>query len=59
MRLSALSRRHKVLLGLAALIALAGALATFLTAKPELDRGALARLAAQAAIDPVATGSVK
>jgi len=46
-------------LGLAALIALVGALAAFLAAKPELDRGALAGLAAQAAIDPVATGSVK
>jgi hypothetical protein len=59
MRLSDLSRRHKVLLGMAALFALVGTLATVLTTNPDLDRGALARLAAEAALDPVATGSLK
>jgi len=59
MRLSDLSRRHKVLLGMAALFALVGTLATVLTTNPDFDRGALARLAAEAALDPVATGSLK
>jgi hypothetical protein len=59
MRLSDLSRRHKILLGMAALFALVGTLATVLTTNPDLDRGALARLAAEAALDPVATGSLK
>jgi hypothetical protein len=58
MRLSDLSRRHKLLLGAAALFALLGALATHLTTKHELDRGALARLAAEAAFETVTTGSV-
>jgi hypothetical protein len=59
MRLSDLSRRHKILLGMAALFAVVGTLATVLTTNPDLDRGALARLAAEAALDPVATGSLK
>jgi len=59
MRLSDLSRRHKILLGMAALFALVGTLATVLTTNPDLDRGALARLAAEAALDPAATGSLK
>jgi hypothetical protein len=58
MRLSDLSRRHKILLGLAALFALIGALTAFLTTKPDLDRAALARLAAEAAFEPITTGSV-
>ena len=58
MRLSDLSRRHKTLLGVAALFALLGAVAASLTTKPELDRGALARLSAEAAFEAVATGSV-
>jgi hypothetical protein len=59
MRLSDLSRRHKILVGMAALFAVVGTLATVLTTNPDLDRGALARLAAEAALDPVATGSLK
>jgi len=36
---------------MAALFALVGTLATVLTTNPDLDRGALARLAAEAALD--------
>jgi hypothetical protein len=57
MRLSDLSRRHKILGALAGAFALLGALATFLTTEPPLDRDALARLAVEAAAEPIETGS--
>ena len=60
MRLSDLSCRQKILLGLAGVVALLGAVATILSStKPELDRGTLAKLAAEAAAEPVTTGSVR
>ena len=58
MRLSDLSRRHKLLLGAPAAFALLGAVATYLTTKPVLDSAALARLAAEVAVETVTTGSV-
>jgi hypothetical protein len=59
MRLSDLSRRHKIVAALAGAFAVLGAVATFLTTQPALDRSALARLAAEAAADPIATGSTR
>jgi hypothetical protein len=60
MRLSDLSRRQKFLLGLAGLFACLGAVAAVVSRPgPELDRGALARLAAEAAEEPVTTGSLR
>lgn len=58
MPLSTLPRRHRLLIGLAGLFALLGALATAVTTKPELDRDALARLAAEIAHDPETTGAI-
>lgn len=59
MPFSTLSRRHRLLLGLAGLFAFFGAFATALTTRPELDRDALMRLAAEAALEPAATGSIR
>lgn len=58
MPLSTLSIRHRLLLGLAGLFALLGAVATTVPTKPELDRDALARLAAEIAHDPETTGAI-
>ena len=58
MRLPELSRRHIALLGLAAFLVLLGALATMLTAGPDLDRAALAQLAGEAARGPLAARSL-
>lgn len=58
MPFSTLSLRHRLLLGLAGLFALLGAVATAVTTKPELDRDGLARLAAEIAIDPETTGAI-
>ena len=59
MRLSDLSRRHRILLALAGGFAVLGAAATWLTTKPVLDSAALARLAAEVAANPITTGSVR
>lgn len=58
MPLSTLSLRHRLLLGLAGLFALLGFVAATLATKPELDRDALARLAAEIALDPETTGAI-
>lgn len=58
MPFSNLSRRHRLLCGLAALFALLGVLATAVTTQPDLDRERLARLAAEIAIDPETTGAI-
>jgi hypothetical protein len=59
MRLADLSRRQRLILGLAALFAALGALGTGFAPKPQLDRKALARLAAQAAEGPETTGTIQ
>jgi hypothetical protein len=57
MQPSKLTRRHALLLALAALFAFAGVLAAVVTKEPPLDRDALARLAGEAA-EPATTGAV-
>ncbi|HEX8168349.1 MAG TPA: hypothetical protein VF601_21500 [Beijerinckiaceae bacterium] len=58
-----LTRRHALMLGLAALFMAAGFFSAIVMKAPPpageaLDRDALARLAAEAAMEPAATGSV-
>jgi hypothetical protein len=52
-----LTRRHALLLGLAALLMLVGIASAALMRPSPLDREALARLAAEAATEPATTGS--
>jgi hypothetical protein len=58
MQLSKLTRRHAILLALAALFALGGILTAVFRHEPPLDRAALGRLAAEAATEPATTGTV-
>ena len=61
MHLSMLTRRHLMMLAVAALVMAAGIISAVLMrgAAPEpLDRAALSRLAADAAAEPVTTGAV-
>ena len=54
---SKLTRRHALVLGLAALFMLAGISSAVVMRPAPLDREALARLAAEAALEPATTGS--
>lgn len=58
MPFSDLTRRQWLLLGLAGLFAFLGAVATVVSTRPALDRDGLARLAAEAGIEPESTGSI-
>jgi hypothetical protein len=54
---SKLTRRHALVLGLAALFMLAGISSAVFMRPAPLDREALARLAAEIALEPATTGS--